>query len=57
VQRVGDLVSLLLPDAEGPNEPAPAPCRRPLPERVRVELLGTPLGSTRLTRVEIRRSL
>jgi hypothetical protein len=26
-------------------------------ERVRVELLGTPLGTTRLTRVEVRRSL
>ena len=56
VQRRGDFVSLLLPGAESPT-PAPPPCRRPLPERVRIELLGTPLGTTRLTRVEIRRSL
>jgi hypothetical protein len=57
VQRRGDLVSLLLPSAEGADASPPAPCRRTLPERVRVELLGTPLGTTRLTRVEIRRSL
>jgi hypothetical protein len=57
VQRRGDLLSLLLPSTEGQNAPPPAPCRRPLPERVRIELLGTPLGITRLTRVEIRRSI
>jgi hypothetical protein len=56
-QRHGDLVSLLLPGADGSNTIPPAPCRRPLPERVRIELLGTPLGTTRLTRVEVRRSL
>ena len=57
VQRRGDLVSLLLPSAAAESASPPAPCRRPLPERVRIELLGTPLGTTRLTRVEIRRSL
>jgi hypothetical protein len=57
VQRRGDLVSLLLPGSDQPSTTVPAPCRRPLPERVRIELLGTPLGTTRLTRVEIRRSL
>jgi hypothetical protein len=57
VQRRGDDVSLLLPSAADPNIMPPAPCRRALPERVRIELLGTPLGTTRLTRVEIRRSL
>jgi len=57
VQRRGDFVSLLLPSADGQSSTPPAPCRRPLPERVQIELLGTPLGTTRLTRIEIRRSL
>ncbi|MEO8179213.1 MAG: hypothetical protein ABI895_10310 [Deltaproteobacteria bacterium] len=59
VQREGDAVSLLLAasvDTLGAAANA-APCRRPLPERVRIELLGTPLGTTRLTRIEIRRTL
>jgi hypothetical protein len=58
VQRDGDSVSLLLAPADTTG-PAPIgePCRRPLPERVRIELLGTPLGTTRLTSIEIRRSL
>lgn len=40
-----------------PVEPRPEPCRRALPERVRVQLVGTPAGTTRLTRIEIRRSV
>jgi hypothetical protein len=56
VQRTGDAVSLLqLGAVEG--SPLPAPCRRPLPERVSIELIGTPLGTTRLTRLEVRRSV
>jgi hypothetical protein len=59
VQRSGDAVSLLWADAVAgaPTEPAPEPCRRPLPARVGIQLLGTPLGATRLTRIEVRRSL
>jgi hypothetical protein len=59
VQREGDAVSLRLAAASDTPGVAPIaePCRRPLPERVRIELLGTPLGTTRLTRIEIRRSL
>jgi hypothetical protein len=60
VQRKADAVSLLLlAAASAPPGVAPIaePCQRPLPERVRIELVGTPLGTTRLTRIEIRRSL
>jgi hypothetical protein len=58
VQRSGDGVSLLLAGAPGAATPAPSEaCRRSLPDRVSIELLGTPLGTTRLTRIEIRRSL
>lgn len=32
-------------------------CERALPERVRVELVGTPAGTSRVTRLQIRRSL
>jgi hypothetical protein len=59
VQREGDAVSLLLVAASDTPGAAPLaePCRRTLPQRVRIELLGTPLGTTRLTRIDIRRSL
>jgi len=58
VQREADAVWLLLATPAGtPTEALAAPCRRALPERVRIELLGTPLGTTRLTRIEIRRSI
>ncbi len=58
VRRSGGEVSLLL--AGSANEAASellAPCRRSLPERVSIELAGTPLGITRLLRIEVRRSL
>jgi len=58
VQRSADGVSLLLAGAPGAATPTPTEaCRRSLPDRVSIELLGTPLGTTRLTRIEIRRSL
>jgi hypothetical protein len=38
-------------------EPRPEPCLRSLPERVGVQLVGTPAGVTRLRRIEIRRSI
>jgi len=58
VQRSSDGVSLTLAGAEGDATATPAEaCRRSLPDRVSIELLGTPLGTTRLTRIEIRRSL
>jgi hypothetical protein len=40
-----------------PVEPRPEPCQRSLPERVGVQLVGTPAGTTVLSRIEIRRSL
>jgi ethanolamine ammonia-lyase small subunit len=55
VQRAGDAVSLLLADAAA-SEPN-VPCRRALPERVAIELAGTSLGTSRLLRIEVRRSL
>jgi hypothetical protein len=59
VRREGDAVWLLLTGAAetAPSAVLAAPCRRALPERVRIELLGTPLGTTRLTRIEVRRSI
>jgi hypothetical protein len=59
VRREGDAVWLLLASAAetSPSAALAAPCRRALPERVHIELLGMPLGTTRLTRVEVRRSL
>ncbi|MEY2931001.1 MAG: hypothetical protein RL033_1750 [Pseudomonadota bacterium] len=55
VQRAGDAVSLLLADATAPGPSGP--CRRTLPERVAIELAGTSLGTSRLLRIEVRRSL
>jgi hypothetical protein len=59
VQRRGDALWLLLASAAQTttSDALAAPCRRPLPERVRIELVGTPLGTTRLTRIEVRRSV
>jgi len=59
VRREGDAVWLLLASAAetSPSAALAAPCRRALPERVRIELLGMPLGTTRLTRLEVRRSV
>jgi hypothetical protein len=55
VRRAGDELSLLLADS-ATAEPA-APCERPLPERVSIELAGTFLGTSRLLRIEVRRAL
>jgi hypothetical protein len=40
-----------------PVEPRPEPCQRSLPERVGIQLVGTPAGTTTLARIEIRRSV
>jgi hypothetical protein len=57
VQRAADRVWLELASND-PGALAPAePCQRSLPERVRVQLVGTPAGTTQITRVEIRRSI
>jgi hypothetical protein len=40
-----------------PIEPRPEPCQRSLPERVGIQLVGTPAGTTHLARIEIRRSI
>jgi hypothetical protein len=53
VARRGDRVRLRL---AGSTE-ATVPCVRPLPERVEIQLVGTPLGTTRLTRIDVRRTL
>jgi hypothetical protein len=53
VARSGDRVRLRLAGAVE----AASPCVRPLPERVEIQLVGTPLGTTRLTRIDVRRSL
>jgi hypothetical protein len=57
VERALDQVRLELLGDAGPREPRPEPCSGNLPERVTVRLVGTRAGTTRLTRVEIRRSL
>jgi hypothetical protein len=57
VQRSLDQVWLELLDDAGPREPRPEPCVGSLPERVTVRLVGTRAGTTRLTRVEVRRSI
>lgn len=54
VRRQGDEVFLLLADAAAQELAA---CRRILPARVHIELLGTSLGISRLLRIEVRRSL
>jgi hypothetical protein len=62
VERVlDDVVLSLASEAVGARGPTPAPsaaapCHRSLPERVQIEIAGTPLGTTELTRIEIRRS-
>lgn len=40
-----------------PVEPRAEPCDRSLPERVGIQLVGTPAGTTTLARIEIRRSV
>jgi hypothetical protein len=59
VERSGNSVRLerLAPSGDAAIEPRREPCQRALPERVRIELVGTPLDSTRLGRLDIRRSL
>ncbi len=56
VQRAADRVWLELASDPEPLAP-PEPCQRSLPERVSVQLVGTPAGTTQITRVEIRRSV
>jgi hypothetical protein len=50
VRRVEGLVRLAVGDA-----PASEPCQRELPERVAIRLVGTPAGTSRISRIEIRR--
>jgi hypothetical protein len=57
VERSGDRVRLERLVNGLPVEPRPAPCQRSLPERVSIQLVGTPAGTTALTRIEIRRSV
>jgi hypothetical protein len=56
VERSADRVRLRVLDDASAADDAP-PCVRPLPERVEIQLVGTPLGTTRLTRIDIHRAL
>jgi hypothetical protein len=57
VERRLDGVRLEQLVGDVPDEPRPEPCRRALPERVGIQLVGTPGEVTRLGRIEIRRSI
>jgi hypothetical protein len=57
VERSLDRVRLERLEGGVAVEPRPEPCRRALPERVSIQLVGTPAGVTRLSRIEIRRSI
>jgi hypothetical protein len=57
VQRSLDQVRLERLDGGMAAEPRPEPCRRSLPEHVGIQLVGTAAGITRLSRIEIRRSV
>ena len=57
VQRTADRVWLELANEGSDLLAPPEPCQRSLPERVAVQLVGTPAGTTQITRVEIRRSV
>jgi hypothetical protein len=57
VQRSLDVVRLERLAGNDPALPRPEPCQRSLPERVGIQLVGTPAGVTRLSRIEIRRSV
>jgi hypothetical protein len=57
VERSFDRVRLERLEGDVAVEPRPEPCVRSLPERVGVQLVGTPAGVTRLRRIEIRRSV
>jgi hypothetical protein len=59
VHRSGDEVRLQLEPATSAQQVAPngAACRRALPERVSIQLVGTRAGATELSRIEIRRSV
>jgi hypothetical protein len=56
VERAMDQVRLERLEGSVAAEPRPEPCGRALPERVGIQLVGTPAGITRLTRIEIHRS-
>ncbi|HTV18642.1 MAG TPA: hypothetical protein VMG12_08230 [Polyangiaceae bacterium] len=57
VQRDRDRVRLERLENGIALEPRPEPCQRSLPERVGIQLVGTPAGPTVLGRIEIRRSV
>jgi hypothetical protein len=57
MQRSLDRVRLERLEQGALVEPRPEPCDRPLPERVSLELVGTPGGTSRIERIEIRRSV
>jgi hypothetical protein len=57
VERSLDRVRLERLSDGVPLEPRPEPCQRSLPERVGIQLVGTPAGTTVLARIEIRRSI
>lgn len=52
VRRANNELSLGVADEPASSEP----CQASLPERVNIQLIGTPLGTTRLRRIEVRRS-
>ncbi len=55
VQRAAGLVRLEL-SSNGKGNSQRAPCQRSLPERVGLRLVGTPGGTSQLTRIFVRRS-
>lgn len=57
VERILDRVRLERLVDGLPIEPRPEPCQRSLPERVGIQLVGTPAGTTALARIEVRRSV
>lgn len=56
-ERIADSVRLELVSAVSDPALRPPPCGRDLPERVGVQLVGTRGGTTRITRIDLRRSI
>lgn len=56
-ERVADSVRLELVSDVAEPDLRPPPCQRDLPERVGIQLVGTRAGTTRITRIDVRRSV